>query len=366
MKKKIISILTCSTLLGLMPVSAFGQEINLMSMDFREATADSQGTGWDWDANSKTLTLTNFQGIVSEGVREESAAILLPEDSILLVEGNNNEITANSYRCSGIYSEGDLIIGGDGTLDINIASPKASGVYLNGGILSIEDDVDITVDAPTYAIYIYGLKSNQVAVSVLEDATFAFPDDLSDDAVYVIVKDNVDPNSITFNYKETRDISDELVTLSEVEVEEIPEVIPEVIPPQTTDDDDDIYTISIGNKVIQKNGANAYTSDVAPYINNGYTMLPLRALLTISDPSVQIKWDAPSKTATISYDDDTFVIKAGNTTMTEDGEVIALATPAEVLDGRLFVSLRDWMKIMDISNEDVSWNSTTKTVTLSD
>ena len=33
-------------------------------------------------------------------------------------------------------------------------------------------------------------------------------------------------------------------------------------------------------------------------------------------------------------------------------------------DGRLFVSLRDWMSIMEIEGTQLDWNSATKTVTL--
>ena len=43
---------------------------------------------------------------------------------------------------------------------------------------------------------------------------------------------------------------------------------------------------------------------------------------------------------------------------------IKLSTPAETVNGRLFVSLRDWMSIMEIDGSQLSWNPETKTVTL--
>ncbi len=223
------------------------------------------------------------------------------------------------------------------------------------------------MDSPRHVIYIYGLKANKEAVSVTEKAKISFPDDLDEDAVYVVTKNSVDPDSITFDYKETHDKDEEIITLSKADAKK-----PETEKPETEKPEDkpteevvkNTYKISIGNKNILKNGAVAYTADVEPYISNGYTMLPLRALLDISDPNVDIKWDSPSKTATISYNGKIFTIVANKETMMKDGKSVDLATAAEVADGRLFVSLRDWMQIMDIPSEQVNWDSATKTVTL--
>ena len=95
MMKKIISILlTCSVVVGLLPVMAFADdaptEIHSTAMDFREVKTDQEGANWAWDAKAKTLTLNNFQGVVNVGVRENSAAILLPDDSMLSLKRKNN------------------------------------------------------------------------------------------------------------------------------------------------------------------------------------------------------------------------------------------------------------------------------------
>ncbi len=371
MKKKILSILlSCFTVIGFTPVTALADgtetEINLMMMDFREVNTDQQGDHWDWDASAKTLTLNDFQGVVNAGVREKSSAILLPEDSMLLLEGDDNKITTNSYHCNGIYSDGDLIISGDGKLEINIESAGASAVYVSNGVLTIEDEAEINVDSPRHVVYIYNLKSNNTAVSVKDEAKLTFPDDLTADSIYIITKNGVDPDTITFDYEETHDKGDEIITLTKLETKapetETPEETPAEEPAE--ENPENTYVISIGNKEIQKNGEAAYTADAAPYINNGYTMLPLRALLVLSDPNVDIKWDAASKTAQISYNEKTFTIVANKGTMTKDSEAVTLSTAAEIKDGRLFVSLRDWMKIMDIDDDQVSWSSETKTVTL--
>lgn len=369
MKKKLFSIvLTCSVVMELFPAMALADdgetEISLTAMDFREVKTDQQGTNWDWDAGEKILTLNNFQGTVDVGVREKSAAILLPKDSMLWLDGEDNEITTNSYHCNGVYSDGNLAIAGDGKLQINIESAGASAIYVNSGVLSIEDEVEINTDTPRFVVYIYDLKANKTAVTVENKAKLTFPDDLNEDAIYVITKNGVDPDSITFDYEETHDKDEDMIVLSNLETKdtEEDEEQPEEEPAEEVKVNS--YTISIGNKELKKNGEVAYTSDVVPYISNDYTMLPLRALLVLSDPNVGIKWDSPSKTATITHDGKTFTLVANQKTMTKDTESISLATEAEIKDGRLFVSLRDWMKIMEISDDQVSWDSETKTVTL--
>ncbi|MDD3393441.1 MAG: copper amine oxidase N-terminal domain-containing protein [Anaerotignum sp.] len=374
MKKKMISFALASAMaIGLFPITALADdsvtEISLMTMDFREVNSNQQGEHWNWNASSKTLTLNNFQGVVKEGVRENSAAILLPAESLLELEGDDNEITTNSYHCNGVYCDGDLFISGDGKLDINIESMNASAIYVNNGVLSMDEEAEVTIDSPRFAIYIYNLKSNKVAASVKDDAKFTFPDDLNADAIYVVTKSGVDAGSITFNYKETHDEAEDIVTLTKLEAQTV-EVKPEETPEQKPEENpseeiaENTYLISIGNKEIQKNGEVSYTSDAVPYLSNGYTMLPLRALLVLSDPNVEIKWDSPSKTATVSYNGKTVTLVAQQKTMIKDNEPTALSTAAEIKDGRLFVSLRDWMQIMEISDNQVSWDAKTKTVTL--
>ena len=92
------------------------------------------------------------------------------------------------------------------------------------------------------------------------------------------------------------------------------------------------YQLTIGKADILKNGAVSHTADVAPEIKNGYTML------TMLTPNAA--------------------------TYKKGTETIKLSTPAELKDGRLFVSLRDWMSIMEIEGTQLDWNSATKTVTL--
>lgn len=124
------------------------------------------------------------------------------------------------------------------------------------------------------------------------------------------------------------------------------------------------YQLTIGRADILKNGAVSHTADVAPYIKNGYTMLPLRALLAVSNPAQEVKWSATENAAYTFVNDKLTMLTPNAATYKKGTETIKLSTPAELKDGRLFVSLRDWMSLMEIEGTQLDWNSATKTVTL--
>ena len=93
-------------------------------------------------------------------------------------------------------------------------------------------------------------------------------------------------------------------------------------------------------------------------------MLPLRALLEVSDPEQEVKWSAEQKAAYTFVNNKLVVINPGQDTYKKGTEKIELSTPAETKNGRLFVSLRDWMSIMEMSSSQLNWDSETKTITL--
>ena len=133
------------------------------------------------------------------------------------------------------------------------------------------------------------------------------------------------------------------------------------------------YQITIGNAAIKKDGYVTYISDAKPYLSHGYTMLPLRALLNVTNANVDIAWDAVTKTITVTEKDDTdsqyvnrVYVVIGENQMVHGEENINVSTPAELKDGRTFVALRDWMNILsalDMPASDLNWDHKTKTVT---
>lgn len=79
-------------------------------------------------------------------------------------------------------------------------------------------------------------------------------------------------------------------------------------------------------------------SDVAPYIKKGRTFVPIRFIA--EELGFDVKWDAKTRTATMTEGDSTVVVTIGSKTMLVNGEVRELDLPAEITDGRTFVPLR--------------------------
>lgn len=102
----------------------------------------------------------------------------------------------------------------------------------------------------------------------------------------------------------------------------------------------------------------------APYIKDGYTMLPMRAIANI----VGISNDS------ITYSDGTAVfsitdkikleVTAGSSEYVVVGKKIAASTSAEIINGTMFLPMRDLANAMGISNDNISFNSETKEITL--
>lgn len=79
-------------------------------------------------------------------------------------------------------------------------------------------------------------------------------------------------------------------------------------------------------------------SDVAPYIKKGRTFVPIRFIA--EELGFDVKWDAKTRTATMTEGDSTVVVTIGSKTMLVNGEARELDLPAEITDGRTFVPLR--------------------------
>ena len=100
---------------------------------------------------------------------------------------------------------------------------------------------------------------------------------------------------------------------------------------------------------------------VRPYIEDGTTMVPLRALGEAV--GAEIGWDDTQKAATYSKSGLTLLIRVGETTVsTTDGQLIPMPKPAVLLDGNTMVPLRLFTEILGYS---VSWDESTRTVYIS-
>ncbi len=371
-KKAICGVLTTAVLFGVCPTTAFAADMNILnkSLDFRTMTEDASGDGWNWDASSQELTLKDFQFTVPSAKLEEKAAIYLPAESSIEVKGDNNHLEVNSYRCDAIFCEGDLNIEGDGVLEITTKSSGANVIYVERGPLLIDDEVEIKTNPEGRVIYIHHAKGNRPVLTIAGDAKVTFPEDEADDQIVLIThKSSVKPSDNWLNYSEEFDEWDERFELvakkASADKEDAADKEDTTETPAEPEKQLNEYKIIIGAKEILKNNEVSYTADVVPYLNkDGYTMLPLRALLEVSNPEQKVNWNNGTKSAHTFVNNKLVSIKPGEATYTKAMDKIVLSTPAETVEGRLFVSLRDWMSIMEINGSQLNWDAATKTVTL--
>lgn len=79
-------------------------------------------------------------------------------------------------------------------------------------------------------------------------------------------------------------------------------------------------------------------SDVAPYIKNSRTYVPIRFIA--EELGYDVKWDSKTKKVTMTDGKSTVELTIGSKTMLVDGKKVKLDAPAEIKDQRTFVPLR--------------------------
>ena len=367
-KKALCGLLSAAVLMGACPTTALAVESvkNLPKMtkgiDLRRQGDNISGNGWEWDADGLMLTLNNFQVTVPIFEMEDDPVFSLPDGSTVVVDGDNNIIETLSYQAHAFYCEGELTICGNGELEIITGTYGTNAIYCKKGPLTLEDSVEITVDPEGHVIFIERAKGRRAVISLQDKTKITFPEeDMDDRTVLVTHTATVTPADNWLDFSTEYDEFDETVSLIPKIAEKEPVEEKPVIPEEPAKD---IYQITIGSPAIVKNGEVSYTADVSPYLKNGYTMLPLRALLEVSDPELKVNWNNGTKSAHAFVNNKLVMITPNTATYMKETEKIKLSTPAETVNGRLFVSLRDWMNIMEIDGSQLDWNARTKTVTL--
>ncbi len=99
--------------------------------------------------------------------------------------------------------------------------------------------------------------------------------------------------------------------------------------------------------------------NTAPYIKDGRTMLPVRAVG--ESLGLEASWDNTTKTATFKNAEKTAVVKIGSSTITVNNTPVALTAPAEIKNGSTMIELRSLATAFGV---DISWNAATKSVSV--
>ena len=103
----------------------------------------------------------------------------------------------------------------------------------------------------------------------------------------------------------------------------------------------------------------------AAYINNdGYTMLPVRAVIEALNGVAVVRWDDSTKTCTVSFGQRVFSMTVGSKVLNMNGVSTALNAAPEIRDSRVFLPLRDLGYALGLSEGQISWDAATQTARL--
>lgn len=101
--------------------------------------------------------------------------------------------------------------------------------------------------------------------------------------------------------------------------------------------------------------------DTSPFLENGTTMVPMRAIA--EKIGAEVLWSHSSKVATVKRGDDILEIPAGGTIAKRNEKEIPLDMPAKVVNGRVFVPLRFVGEQLGLN---VVWDKDTQTIALTE
>ena len=119
--------------------------------------------------------------------------------------------------------------------------------------------------------------------------------------------------------------------------------------------------MTIGSVFAKVNGETKVL-DAAPINRNSRTMLPVRFLA--ENLGATVEWNDATKTATLKDATTTIAITIGASSMTVNGESVALDSPAIIDNSRTYLPLRAIANALGVTNENITWDDATKTATL--
>ena len=116
--------------------------------------------------------------------------------------------------------------------------------------------------------------------------------------------------------------------------------------------------LKVGSAEMEVNGM-ARALDAAPFIKDGRTLLPIRALIETLGGTVQ--WNAQTKTATVALGSRTVALTVGSTKALVNGSPVTLDVAPMIVKGRTFLPLRAVAENLGL---DLAWDAGTQTISL--
>ena len=113
--------------------------------------------------------------------------------------------------------------------------------------------------------------------------------------------------------------------------------------------------------IVTINGTTIPFQDAEPFIDNGHTLVPMRAIFEAFNATID--WDDETKTVT-AYDSasaKTIILSIGADSMTVGNDEVELETPAQISNDRTVVPVRAIAESLDCT---VDWDSESRTVVI--
>ena len=147
----LLSLIMVFSMFAIVPLSASAAE-NGLYVNNVDANTTTSGTGWSYNVQTNTLTLNNynFNGVATIPGIDPTVIMYYPREGTFTIElkGTNTIVQGNSTNRTwwGIYSRSDLVITGDGTLNISTANGGRRGAAIYGE-KNVTIDGNCTVNA---------------------------------------------------------------------------------------------------------------------------------------------------------------------------------------------------------------------------
>lgn len=122
-----------------------------------------------------------------------------------------------------------------------------------------------------------------------------------------------------------------------------------------------VMTVTTPKSIDVKVNGQSITFDQAPIIDNGRTLVPVRAIFEALGASVE--WYSETGTVVSKKGKTTVKMTIGSSTMQKDGKDITLDVPAQLINDRTLAPVR---AIAEAFGCNVDWNGNTQTVTIKD
>lgn len=294
-------------------------------------------------AKAITIATENAADVVIGQTNQKAADIVITEgaDGAILDTDNHDKIILSLDN--GVYftskptvevTEGDLeidsykLIDSSSALQITVkyASTKASKINISGVLLTLDRTVPEGAVTATLTKAVGDEDTTYTGSTALDEG---------------YLKDLDDPDSLK---------------LSETSAGKV--VIANTITPAQAGGNAEF---KINSNIYSVNGV-AKVMDVAPYIKDNRTYVPIRYLAyALGVAENDVVWDAAASTATFTKGDKVVVLTIGSTTMTVNGEAQTMDVAPEIVNNRTMLPARF---VAEAFGATVGWDAATGTVVI--